>query len=123
VSLCLSVVPGMCDMTGFKADRVNGWPQIVPKDANGAYDEKAAQTARYFDAMNFATRIKANTYVFVGLIDDTCPATTVYAAFNAIPGDNKQILPQPLMGHEFPVPLQEQCDQFVREHIAGRHWR
>jgi cephalosporin-C deacetylase-like acetyl esterase len=123
VTLCLASVPALCDHTGFKANRASGWPRIVPKDASGKYDEKAAETARYFDAMNFATRIKCNTYVTVGFIDKTCAATSVYAAFNAIPGDNKQILPQPGMGHAFPKNLQDLFDQFVIEHIEGRHRR
>ena len=67
VTLCLACVPAMCDHTGFKADRASGWPRLVPKDASGNYDEKAAQIARYVDAMNFASRIKCNTLCHRGI--------------------------------------------------------
>jgi cephalosporin-C deacetylase-like acetyl esterase len=120
ITLCLAAVPALCDHTGFKANRANGWPRIVPKDADGKYDEKAAETARYFDAMNFATRIKCNTFFTVGLIDKTCAATSVFAAYNAIPGDNKNIYPVPNMGHAFPPNLQEEFDDRIVEHLLIR---
>ncbi len=120
VTLCLAAVPALCDHTGFKANRASGWPRIVPKDADGKYDEKAAETARYFDAMNFATRIKCNTFVTVGLIDKTCAATSVFAAYNAIPGENKNIYPVVDMGHAFPKDLQEEFDARLIEHVQIR---
>jgi cephalosporin-C deacetylase-like acetyl esterase len=120
ITLCLAAVPALCDHTGFKANRANGWPRIVPKDADGKFDEKAAETARYFDAMNFATRIKCNTFVTVGLIDKTCAATSVFAAYNAIPGENKNIYPVPNMGHAFPKDLQEEFDARIVEHVQIR---
>ena len=56
----------------------------------------------------------------MGLIDKTCAATSVYSAFNGIPGDNKQILPQPAMGHAFPKNLQDQFDSYIIEHVTTR---
>ena len=48
------------------------------------------KAARYFDAMNFASRSKAKgAAVTVGFIDVTCPPTSVYAAYNALPGAKK----------------------------------
>jgi cephalosporin-C deacetylase-like acetyl esterase len=123
VTLCLAAVPALCDQTGFKTDRACGWPRIVPRDANGKYDEKAAQNARYFDAMNFASRIKCNTFFIVGFNDQTSPPSSVYAAYNAITGDNKQIYPQPRMGHAFPPELQDEFDERIYEHVLVRTGR
>ncbi len=40
------------------------------------------ETLSYFDGVNFATRAKAKALFSVGLMDDICPPSTVYAAFN-----------------------------------------
>src|SRR5690606_8258671 len=67
-------------------DRINGWPKLVPIDAEGRSDAQELEVARYFDAVNFATRAKCRgAAVNVGKIDVTCPPTCVYAAFNALP--------------------------------------
>jgi len=47
-------------------------------------------TLSYFDGVNFATRAKANTLFSVALMDDICPPSTVFAAYNHYAGP-KQI--------------------------------
>lgn len=42
----------------------------------------AFQTLAYFDGVNFATRAHANALFSVGLMDEVCPPSTVYAAYN-----------------------------------------
>jgi cephalosporin-C deacetylase len=39
-------------------------------------------TLAYFDGVNFAARAKANALFSVGLMDEICPPSTVYAAYN-----------------------------------------
>jgi cephalosporin-C deacetylase len=39
-------------------------------------------TLAYFDGVNFAARARANTLFSVGLMDEVCPPSTVYAAYN-----------------------------------------
>jgi cephalosporin-C deacetylase-like acetyl esterase len=79
-------VPAGCDHTGVVVGRVNGWPKLVPNLPDGKPDPKVLETARYFDNVNFATHTKAKgAFVTVGFIDTTCPPTTVYAAYNALP--------------------------------------
>lgn len=121
VTLCCASVPALCDHTGFAAGRISGWPKLVPYSASGRwkYDDQVTQASRYFDAMNFAPRVRARTIVTVGLIDNVVPPTSVYAAFNAIPAD-KTILPQPGMWHEFPPRLQHTFDDAVKAHIAAQ---
>ncbi len=43
-------------------------------------------TLSYFDGVNLATRAKANALFSVGLMDDICPPSTVYAAYNHYAG-------------------------------------
>jgi cephalosporin-C deacetylase-like acetyl esterase len=50
------------------------------------------RTAPYFDPANFAPRIKARALVAMGFIDELCPPTETWAAFNLIRG-SKEALP------------------------------
>lgn len=85
VTFICAGVPAGCDHTGIAVNRINGWPKMVTvKDGKAVEGE--LQAARYFDAMNFATRAKAKgAAVTVGFIDVTCPPTSVYAAYNNLP--------------------------------------
>jgi cephalosporin-C deacetylase len=44
--------------------------------------EQVFNTLSYFDGLNFATRAKAQALFSVGLMDDICPPSTVFAAYN-----------------------------------------
>ncbi len=44
--------------------------------------EKVFITLSYFDGVNFATRAKAPALFSVGLMDDICPPSTVFGAYN-----------------------------------------
>lgn len=79
-------VPAGCDHTGVVKGRVNGWPKFIPSLPVSVPDPKVLHTARYFDCVNFAAHTHAKAAaVTVGFIDTTCPPTTVYAAYNALP--------------------------------------
>lgn len=49
--------------------------------------EKAFTTLSYFDGVNFATRATSKSLFSVGLMDDICPPSTVYAAYNHYRGE------------------------------------
>jgi cephalosporin-C deacetylase len=46
--------------------------------------EAVFNTLDYFDGVNFAPRIRAHCLFSVGLMDDICPPSTVYAAYNRV---------------------------------------
>ena len=91
-------VPAMCDHSGLAFGRRSGWPRLVPKGKDGKPDAKVLAVSAYYDAVNFARRIRVPAVVGVGFIDNTCPATTVFSAYNVLRGP-KQIDTAPLMGH------------------------
>lgn len=64
------------------------------------------RTLSYFDGVNFAARAKAPALFSVGLVDDICPASTVYAAYNAYAGD-KSIEIYQFNNHEGGGPFQD----------------
>lgn len=71
--------------------------------------DKVANTFRtltYFDGVNFAARAKAPALFSVGLVDDICPASTVYAAYNAYAG-RKAIEIYQFNNHEGGGPFQD----------------
>ena len=93
-------VPALTDTMGYLKGRVSGWPR--PVEAFKANEEKRAAAERnapYFDGANFATRITCPVRVAVGFSDTTCPPCAVYAAYNAIPVEDKAIAHGIWMGH------------------------
>lgn len=78
-------VPAITDTMGYLSGRESGWPKII--ENNSATPEKRAvaeKFAPYFDAANFAGRIKCPVRVAVGFSDIICPPSAVYAAYNEI---------------------------------------
>lgn len=81
VTLCVAGAAAMCDHTGKPA----GWPGLL------AQKPEAEKIAPYFDAANFASRIRCRTVMSVGFIDRTCPPASTYAAYHNIPHSNKKM--------------------------------
>jgi cephalosporin-C deacetylase len=62
--------------------------------------ERVLSTLANFDGVNFAKRATAPTLFSVGLMDPTCPPSTVYAAFNHHRASDKSIEVYRFNGHE-----------------------
>lgn len=91
ITAAMAEVPAGCDMLGPEVGRSPGWPmwywQTSGKDA-----QKVRDTSRYFDVVNFASRIRCPVLVGIGLIDETCPPAGVLAATNLIKSPKEVIL-------------------------------
>jgi cephalosporin-C deacetylase-like acetyl esterase len=98
ITAMIANVPAGCDVTGQKVGRAIGFPYWA-NEAKNKKNEKIVEVGRYFDACNFATRIKCPALVALGLIDQTCPPAGVYAAFNQIKGP-KEVVVMPLSDHQ-----------------------
>jgi cephalosporin-C deacetylase len=61
--------------------------------------DDAFRTLSYVDGMNFAARARTPALVSVGLMDEICPPSTVFAAFNHYAGP-KELRVWPYNGHE-----------------------
>jgi cephalosporin-C deacetylase-like acetyl esterase/lysophospholipase L1-like esterase len=72
--------PAGCDFCGPLHGRASGYPNWPSNDA------AAMRTAPYFDAVNFASRIRATSLVGIGFVDITAPPVGIWAAFNQIKG-------------------------------------
>lgn len=58
------------------------------------------ETLNYFDGVNFARQSKAAALFSVALMDDVCPPSTVYGAFNAYAGADKTMEEYEYNNHE-----------------------
>ena len=102
-------VPFLCD-----------YPRAVQKAARDPYGEivrflaqhrdKNAivfDTLRYFDGVCFARQSTAAALFSVALMDDVCPPSTVYGAYNAYAGSDKTIVEYAFNNHEGGGPFQD----------------
>lgn len=112
-------VPAMCDHTGMVRRRISGWPKLVPILPDGKADPKVAEVARYFDAVNFASRCDAEAIVSVGFVDAVCPPTSCYAAINQLRG-RVEVLNEPAMGHAAPESIQQAFREALKRHVETR---
>jgi cephalosporin-C deacetylase len=78
--------PALCDLTGYLKGRAGGWPHLFDKN-NFSFNNKKEklETAQFYDVVNFARLIKIPGMYSWGFNDETCPPTSMYAAYNVIP--------------------------------------
>ena len=122
VTIIAAGVPAICDHSGRVAGRINGWPKLVPMRADGRPDPMILKASRYVDAVNFASRCKAEAIMSVGFIDTTCPPSSCYAAYNVLQG-SKQILNEPLMRHAAPSHIRAAFFKRIQEHVRSHSAR
>jgi cephalosporin-C deacetylase len=65
-----------------------------------AAEPAVRRTLSYFDGVNFAKRATAPALFSTALMDDVCPPSTVFAAYHAYAGADKEIRVYPFNGHE-----------------------
>ena len=64
------------------------------------HEEEIYMKLGYIDIQNITPRIKALVRMYTGFMDDICPPSTQFAAYNKIPGDRKTFVLYPDFGHE-----------------------
>jgi cephalosporin-C deacetylase len=68
-------------------------------DPTHAKEDEYWRRLGYIDVQNIAKRIKAEVLLGIGLLDDTCPPSTQFAAYNRI-RSRKSMVIYPDFGHE-----------------------
>ncbi len=122
VSAVVATVPAMCDWGGTLVGRKGGWPQ--PFEAKGDKN-KMLSTLPYFDAVHILKGSKATILTEIGLIDVTCPSTSVFAAINQTKG-KKIVFVVPYRQHHAPAnymkatwenTVNKPREDFIREYL------
>ena len=103
-------VAAITDLSGFQKGRVSGWPKLI-ENVKAEDKEAATKVAPYFDGAHFAARIACPVRMSVGFIDETCPPSAVYSAYNAIQVKDKAMTHGIGMGHGVFPDIYKQVDQ------------
>ena len=95
ITAMLANVPAGCDTTGPWAGRAAGfpyWSAHAKWRGKPDADKRVMETSRYYDTANLAARIKCPALVALGLIDETCPPSGVFSAFNQMQGPKEAVV-------------------------------
>ncbi|HEX8235228.1 MAG TPA: acetylxylan esterase [Abditibacteriaceae bacterium] len=121
ITALLANVPAGADQTGPLVGRQPGWPMWYYQ-TRGKDSARVIETSKYFDVVNFASRVKCPALVGVGLIDTVCPPHGVIAAFNQLQGP-KELLVMERSDHQGQNNTQavyyERSTQWLRQIAAG----
>jgi cephalosporin-C deacetylase len=116
VKYLFSFFPALCDLTGYLHGRAGGWPHLFASE-NQSFNNKKDKiaTSAYYDVVNFAKRLKVPGFYTWGFNDETCPPTSMYAAYNVITSP-KQLLSVPETGHwNYPEQTEKAVDWLVEQ--------
>ena len=101
----------IADHGGYRLGRIPGWPRLVQcNERNRAVAERFAP---YFDACNFAARVKIPIRMSAGLSDCCCPPPAVWSAYNALGSADKAIVPCPNVGHSIPSDVSQGFEHWL----------
>ncbi|MFD5824636.1 acetylxylan esterase [Lentzea sp. NPDC060358] len=118
VKVCHSDVPFLCDL--WRAIRIGAVPPYTEiSDFLAQHDSLVPvvlATLQYVDCALLARRITAPTLFSVGLMDETCPPSTVYAAYHEVSAP-KQITVSPFGKHTTPTSHLETQLRHLRVHL------
>ncbi|MBL9215681.1 MAG: acetylxylan esterase [Opitutaceae bacterium] len=114
------VYPAYCDVTGYLHGRAGGWPHMMRDESAGHRTPAKVKTTGYYDVVNFAKRVKAPGLYLWGYNDETCPPTTMYAAYNGIRAPKRLVLALE-MGHVRLSPEHENAiNDWLVSQVASR---
>lgn len=83
VTQCVANHPALSDMAAYSVKgTTGGYPHF--NRTPGMFTKENINTMAYYDVVNFARYVKADTYVTWGYNDDVCPPTTSYAVWNTL---------------------------------------
>jgi len=123
VLVCHADVPFLCDIQRAITLAPRAPYTEIPEFLAENVDliPQALDTLRYIDCALLARRITATTLVSVGLMDDICPPSTVFAAYNEIKTAAKEIAVYPYSGHSWPKAHFERQLRHLRRHFPAEN--
>ncbi len=116
VTQCVANHPALSDMAAYtEKGRTGGYPHFnkLPQVLG---NKDCLATLPYFDVVNFARHIKANTYLTWGYNDNTCPPTTSYAVWNTLQCPKESLL-TPINEHWTSDDTNRQQMEWIKAHL------
>ena len=83
-------VPALADLNGYASGRAGGWHHAFKDEKNRTIEK--VETSRFYDTVNFARRLKIPGIYTFGYNDETCPPTSMFAAYNVIKAPKNLLL-------------------------------
>lgn len=121
VTALQSTHPALCDLAAPLHGRAGGWPHPFQPGAAGAPAFHATPakiaTARYYDTVNFARRVRVPGFYIWGYNDETCPPTSTFAAYNVITAP-KELAVEPEQAHSYPPEQEAAINRWVRRQLG-----
>lgn len=114
VTACVANHPALSDMAGYMAGRAGGYPHFFR--TKGMDSKEKLETMAYYDVVNFARLIKADTFMTWGFNDNTCPPTTSYAVFNTL-NCPKEALITPINEHWTSEETERGHLEWIKKHL------
>lgn len=114
VTTCVANHPALSDMAGYMAGRAGGYPHFFR--TKGMDSKEKLETMAYYDVVNFARLIKADTFMTWGFNDNTCPPTTSYAVFNTL-NCPKEALITPINEHWTSEETEHGHLEWIKKHL------
>lgn len=114
VTACVVNHPALSDMAGYMAGRAGGYPHFFR--TRGMDTKEKLETMSYYDVVNFARLIKADTFMTWGFNDNTCPPTTSYAVYNTLEC-SKEALITPINEHWTSEETERGHLEWIKKHL------
>ena len=114
VTACVVNHPALSDMAGYMAGRAGGYPHFFR--TKGMDTKEKLETMSYYDVVNFARLIKADTFMTWGFNDNTCPPTTSHAVYNTLEC-NKEALITPINEHWTSEETERGHLEWIKKHL------
>jgi cephalosporin-C deacetylase-like acetyl esterase len=99
IKFLTSYYPALSDMTGYLEGRAGGWPHLFTGQ-NLQFQNKPDKISAlgYYDVVSFARNLRTPGFYTLGFNDETCPPTSMFAAYNQIKAP-KELFVVPETGH------------------------
>lgn len=114
VTACVVNHPALSDMAGYMAGRAGGYPHFFR--TRGMDTKEKLETMSYYDVVNFARLIKADTFMTWGFNDNTSPPTTSYAVYNTLEC-SKEALITPINEHWTSEETERGHLEWIKKHL------
>ena len=113
-----AVHPALSDLTGYLNGRAGGWPHFYAGSNLSLFNTPDVQkTLPYYDVVNFARTLQTEGLYSWGFNDETCPPTSMYAAYNVIQG-SKSLMKFTDTGHWLYAAQRQKLNQWLADKLT-----